>query len=474
MQIANNDNRTGSVFINAFASFMIPAFVLIAVYMLCGIAPFGGSLLLCDANADWFEALSRFHAALLGGDGIMYSFSGGLGGDFYRAFASGLCSPFWLISMAYTPASLAASVGIVMIFKAGFAGLFAYLMLLRLCDRTPAAALVFAIGYGAGSQFIMGFLAPQFTDAALLLPLVGVGISLLCERGSVPMLICAASLFLATSFQLWPCLLIFVAIYFAWFSMLRNSVSADSAPKNRVGMLILSLFISVGISSVVTVPALIAGARAGEAVYPIGAVDSASFGDILSGFFPGAVEASAVIPLAYCSTMMVMALPLYFFNHRIFLGERQLGLFFVIFLLLSTGIPALGWLWLGFSVPTGVTVGMGCVLCTMCIAMATRAITCATDARIGSVFISWLLAAVMFALAMLFGSTPAKSGVILFTAAFITLSAGILIIAVAKKGANTAFCVLAVMCILCECTFAGYFSLGGAKAAGSLDSASDN
>ena len=79
-----------------------PFVILLSMFALAGIAPFGQSTLLCQHNARWFEALGCWRAVLTGEGGLMYSFAEGLGGDFYSRWADGLCSPFLLIAVQYT------------------------------------------------------------------------------------------------------------------------------------------------------------------------------------------------------------------------------------------------------------------------------------------------------------------------------------------------------------------------------------
>ncbi len=436
-----------------------PFVILLSMFALAGIAPFGQSTLLCQHNARWFEALGCWRAVLTGEGGLMYSFAEGLGGDFYSRWADGLCSPFLLIALTMEADALPQCFTVITLVRASFAGLFAYLMLRRLSGRTPMSAAAFAAAYASGSQLAFGFLAPQYADAAVLLPLAAAGISLLAEKGRATLFFCGAALYLLCCGRLWPLLLFFSVAYFAWCQLVLGKREGLWA---RMGLFVASLAAATGAAMVTLIPLYSASADRSAAIYPVGQVDSVSFFDLAASIFSGAFSEGTVMPLMFCSAITVLLLPLYLLNSKLPLGERQLCALFVALLVVSMCIPALCWLWLGFSAPTGTVCCCGCVFCLFAVSAAVRLTAQPMRVKVSRVLLCWVIAAGLFLAALIFGSADYSLSGVIFTAGFLTMYAAITIIALSGRGISVGFCVVILVCVGCECALGGMLGLRSA------------
>lgn len=463
------DGKDVSPALCLFISFICPMLVLTLCYSMAGISPFGDTLLLCSYNADWPEQLERLRGVLLGGDSLFYSLDGGLGGDFYSTFASGLSNPFWLISVAYDPGAAVRSLAVINIIQSGFAGLFCCVMLGLLCGKRSMVSAAFATAYAAGSLFTLGFIAPELTGAAVFLPLVSAGVALLSERGSIISLIGSMVLFLACAWQLWPCLFIFVCVFFAWCRLIHKD---KQHTLSRVGMLLMCIALSFGSAAVIIVPSLAVRSGLGTAIAPAAQIDHANFFAILAALFPGGFTQSGGTILLFCSTATILMLPIYFFNSHVGLGERQVAFFFLTGMLLCAAVPALGRLWLGFSTPNGITVGFGFVIVTMSVAAASRALTLGS-VKVGKVLLGWGIAAALMLPALLFGNSGFNAESVIFAAAFLTLHAAVTLIALSGGRMGRGFATIMLLCICCECIMGGILSLSAVQSRLELKSYED-
>lgn len=437
-------------------AFVAPFVILISMFALAGIAPFGQTTLLCEHNRQWFGELAQWRAVLSGEAGLMYSFSDGLGGDFYSRWADGLCSPFLLITLAMDADALPQCFTVITLVRASFAGLFAFLMLRRLSGRTPMSAAAFAVAYASGSQIALSFLAPRYADAAVLLPLAAAGISLLAERGRATLFFCGAAAYLLCCGRLWPLLIFFSVGYFAWCQLVLGSHEGLWA---RLGLFIASLAAAIGAAMITLIPTFAINADRSTAIYPVSSIDSVDVFDMFASMFSGALADGTVVPLMFCSTITVLLLPLYFLNSRLPLGERQLCALFLVLLTVSMCVPALCWLWLGFSVPTGTVCCCGCIFCLFAVSAAVRLTAQPMRVKVSRVLLSWMIAAGLFLAALIFGSTELSVSGIIFTAGFLTMYAAITIIALSGRGISLGFCIVILVCVGCECALGGMAGL---------------
>lgn len=455
----NKPREKGGFWI-AVASFAAPVMVLLSIFSLASISPFGDSSLMCGANARWFADFSTFRSALLGESSLFYSFSDGLGQDFYHIFANGFCSPFTLISVFFGASALPQALAVTMLLRAGFGGLFCSILLKRFSGRARVSAVVYSTAYASGSLFCLGFLAPQYVDSAVFLPLVAAGIALLAEKGKALMLFAGATLFFVSCGSLWPCMIMFTAIFFAWCQLVLGRREGLWA---RLGLLVASMATAVGAAMVVLIPAFSVSADVGKATAGFGAIDVSGFFDILAAIFSGAFTADTIFPLMFCSVLSVLMLSLYFLNSRLPLGERQICCFFILFMLVSMAVPALCWLWLGFSIPTGAVAVCGSVVCLFAVSAAVRLTAQPMHTGVGKVVLSWMIVALVFLAAIIFSGIRYSFSGILFTAAFLTMYAAITIIALSGRGFSVGFGIVLLICVGCECVIGGMLGLKAAQ-----------
>ncbi|MBE6753178.1 MAG: hypothetical protein E7559_02295 [Ruminococcaceae bacterium] len=491
------DNREyrGAGLLSAVA----PVMVLTLVFVIAGISPLGGRLLLSPANADWFDRLCTFRRVLSGGtqDNLFYSLSEGLGADFYRSFAGGLCSPFVLLTGIFPETVMAEALSFVSMARACCTGFFSYLMLSQLCvneDGSPnnrLGAAIFAVGYASGSSMLLTLFAPEYADAAVFLPLVGAGIGLLCSRGSVMVLLTGMSLFLLCTPALWPVLVAFCVIWYCWCQSIYSPIP-QPAPLRRsgagnLGLLLLCMAIAFGTAAVVMVPYLSAGDEAGGILCTPAEVDVTSLPALLAGMLPGArlsaEGGSGLIPMAFCSTLAPMMLFIYFFDSRRGLLERQIPVFGSAAIILCMLVPALGWLFAGFARPTGQVVACGFLLSALTAGAAARLLssTAQPDLRLPvwldaerlerlyrrrgrsgagvmSVLLAWL-AVMLLTIAGSIFNDGFTVGTVMVTSVFVTGFAAFAIAALSGSGKRVGACMLLLLLVCGECIYAGAATL---------------
>lgn len=452
---SENNYRAASV-VNGVVSALVSMLILLAAFAIAGIYPFGSSFLLCEQNSEWYDRLSQYHAALSGTGGMMYSFADGLGGDFFGILTEGFGNLFWLITLFYPKSALVGAVPLAMMLQSAAAGLFAYCLLERLCGEQRFVAVSFSVAYAGGSVIMLGFFAPQFTGAAVFLPLVGAGVLSLCKHGSILLLFFASIFYLVSAGQLWPCLLIFTAVFFVWGLMLFGKEGENST---RAALLIVCTGLVFAAAAVMIIPPLVMDADKGNTTAAVSEVDFASFGAIISSLFPGTFISDGAAPLIYCSSITLLLIPLYFFNSELRIGERQTSGFFLLFVLISMAVPSFGWLWLFASEPTEVIIGYSAVFGVMAVSMAARSLSQNPNSSVRLVLLSWLIISVALAISIIlqWGKAPIEH--LIFVAAALTLFAALTLVVLSGKSVTVGFCMILLLCVCCECVLGGVFAL---------------
>ncbi len=452
----NNGDNPSLAVINAVRSTFIPITILLATYAITGVHPFGDKLLMCGFNADWYEQLFRYHSTLTGDGSVFYTLSDGLGSQFYTTFANGFCNPFWLITAVFSASELPHAVPFIMIIESAFAGFFSYTLLSRLCPRQKLAASAFSAAYGGGSLLVLGFLAPQYTGAAVFLPLVGAGIYLLCEQGRTLLLFFSVIFFLASAATLWPTLLLFTVIFYVWCSMFAGDRSQTWA---KTALLIVCLGLSFGSAAVLLMPTMITGIELGNLFNSAGDIDTASVGAIINSLFAGSFTSSGAAPLIFCSSMTLLMLPLYYLNSGLGLGERQVSFVSLIIVAVCFAVPVFGWVWLCAADTTGCIVGFGFVFCLIAVASAARSLAEASKCSVRTMMLSWLIIGILFGVSVILRWGKAPSELLVFSAAAITLMAAITLVVLSSKSISSGFSLILMFCIACECVLGGAYSI---------------
>ena len=105
-------------------AFIIPALIMLAIYVALGHKPFGDlSVLTLDLNAQYvyfYEALREF---VFGDASLLYSFSRSLGGEFMGIYAYYVASPLSYIVVLFPKSMMLFALLTIILIKIGLCGL---------------------------------------------------------------------------------------------------------------------------------------------------------------------------------------------------------------------------------------------------------------------------------------------------------------------------------------------------------------
>ncbi len=431
-------------------AFLLPAAVLIVVCLIGGISPFGNATLICDANAQFIETIERFRRAVQNGESLFYSFSEGLGGGTWSTYSGGYFSPLYLIALLFSPERAADAFLLITLVRMGLAGLSTYLLTSALNDRAELC-LGFSVAYGGCAGFLICIFSPLYASAAAILPAVGAGVIYLLKNGSTVLLWLSLTLFMITSWQLWPAAVFFTAAMFVWGT---NAVEEKDAIKSAAIRCTVLFVLSLGVGAVFAVPSLIELAESGSAVRSLTEAGHVPVSRFFSGLFMGNEAIEGNNAMIYSSVCTLIMLPVYLLNSRLPKGERVMAAGILTLFTFVQIIPSLSIIFTAFLPAGGCESGISFMFCTCAVAFAARGLSMPSGITVGKVTASWLSGVLIFGLSLLLGGEQ-RFLIMIVTAGFLTLYAAIVLVVMSDRRPPAIFGVVIMLCIFAEGITAG-------------------
>lgn len=379
-----------------FFSFLIPSGIMLALFIIRGIYPFGDrSFLFSDMYHQYMPFFSELLHKIRGGENLSFSYHVGIGSNFLALFVYYLASPLHIFSLLVPESHLMEFMSYLIVIKIGLAGLTFYYYLQKhsvlygkgdgnrelhsvlygkgdgnrelhsaLCGRRDGNMALkgswLPREYGVGALFfscfyaLSGFMAAynyniMWVDCVVLLPLIVLGLERLVIEGRCGLYCITLALSIFTNYYLSIMICIFLVLYFILLLVTQRS------RLRSMGYFVLFSLLAGGLAAVLLVP-------------EVCAILQTDFGDMN---FPKKVESYFSVldmlarhcicvytergldhwPNIYCGSAVLMLVPMYLMNRRISIREKFCRLALAGFLLLSFGTNMLDFIWHGLNYP---------------------------------------------------------------------------------------------------------------------------
>ena len=235
-------------------AFFAPVCAMFIMMMLCGFEPFGQtSMLYSDMYHQYYPFFNAYRQALRSGDGLLYTWSVGMGVDYLGLISYYLASPLNLLSVFVPEKYLLEYFSLLAPIKLGFAGLFFAIFLKKTFHRNDFSIVLFG-GLYALCAWALGYQwNVMWLDTFAVLPLVALGtVRLLRDRRFV---LYTLSLFFCVfaNYYIGLFICIFVALLFVCYE-----ISRFRGFKRLLGDLsVIALFslLALGMTAILTLPA---------------------------------------------------------------------------------------------------------------------------------------------------------------------------------------------------------------------------
>ena len=336
-------------------SFAVPAAVMALIMAVSGIAPFGDSTLINQANSSWFESFNGMYRSIVSGEGVFYHLNVGFGSSFYHEFASGLCSPFMFLAFFFGQRSLAAAYSVITIVRTGASGAAAWYMLRKTSGTDRLMSFALSCGYSLCGFSAFAAYYPSVADGAVFFPLLVAGIYSYVQASRPVRLFLYGVLFFLTCSRL---TLLGMLLSFSFYAAFYTRKGSRRQRAYKFAMFAATLLCSAAVNAVLIIPEW-----AGSVYYKNGVFSVIKTNDILSDLCFGGFGTVSVGGIGLClAGLLIMGWIAFMLNMSISRGEKLSCAAAALIILLCHTVPPLAGLTLGFGNSGGEYVAAGFML----------------------------------------------------------------------------------------------------------------
>ena len=349
--------------------FFLPLTFTLIAFIMIGVWPFGdGTVLIIDSLHQYLPFYTDFHEKLRTHSSLLYSFSAGLGYNFWATYAYYLASPVNFLMVLVPKANVCDFMDLSILLRIGLAG-GTFTWYLHKRDKSSGALPVAFGSMYALSFFLIGYYFNlMWLDSIAMLPLIMRGIEKICGIGDNRRLsglsdgrMYVLSLFYALwcNYYIGWMLCIFAVLYFIMCQIAASWMGLRLFLMRTLRFACYSL-LAGGLGALVLYPAY-RSLTASEAMqnnhFPSQVKFYDSFIDMLLTHFAGIkpinISNTQVGLNAYSGVVVLILVIFYVLDKKIRLREKIASLIVTAFLFLSFSLNILNYGWHGFHQQNG-------------------------------------------------------------------------------------------------------------------------
>lgn len=344
------------------AGFFLSLLVAGIGFICLGVWPFGDhTVLIIDSLHQYLPFYTDLHEKLTSGESLLYSFSGGLGYNFWSTWAYYMASPINFLLVLVPTEHVCDFMDLVILLKIGLCGGCFSWYLHRRDSGRRYLPVVFGMAFALSSYVIGYYFNLMWLDSVAMLPLIMAGIERITEGKSGRMF--GLSLFygLWCNYYIGFMLCIFSCLYFLvrWIAQDTREMTPRNILKSCLNFAWYAL-LAGGMAALVLLPAFM-GLSSSESMqgnsFPSVIRFFTNLGDMLENHMvflePVNISDSQVGLNVYCGVLTILLAILYLFDSKISLRERLAHYGLCALLLLSFAFNILNYIWHGFHVQNG-------------------------------------------------------------------------------------------------------------------------
>ncbi|MCR6513707.1 YfhO family protein [Clostridium sp. LY3-2] len=341
-------------------AFCIPVTVMVIVYYIIGIYPFGEkSLLTQDLDGQYIQYFGAYKDAFLGGKSIFYTFSKALGGNMIGLFAYYLASPLNIIFLIFPKENFTEAVLLLTLLKVGLCGFTFNFYLQYKFKRKGLYNLIFSTTYALMTYNIVYQQNIMWLDGVIFLPLIMIGILKLVENKGLVMYIVFLGISIISNWYIGYMLCIFSLIYFLYELVIVNFIDNKGKIKS-IFKFIGSSLLAVGLSAWILVPSAMSlqNDKGNFNLQDLKLNSNFDIFDIFSKYIIGSYNFREMVdglPNIFCGFLILILVIVYFFNNKINKKEKIASMCLIGIFILSFNISTFNVIWHGFKFPSWFT-----------------------------------------------------------------------------------------------------------------------
>ena len=345
------------------------ALFMLAGYIAIGVWPFGdGTVLIIDSLHQYLPFYTDFHEKLVHHSSLLYSFSAGLGYNFWATYAYYLASPANFLIALVPTANVCDFMDYTILIKVALCGGIFSWYLGKRRRRSLLEPVAFGTMYALSFYMIGYYFNLMWLDSIAMLPLIMKGIEKICgigDNGRMDDSSDGRMYGLALFYGLWCnyyigfMLCLFAVLYMIVCLIIRGRMKGKLFLK-RIGRFAWYSLLAGGSGSMVLLPAYRA-LEASESMqsnrFPSVVKFYTNFVDMMMAQFadvtPVNISDTQVGLNTYCGVSVMLLAILFILDENISLRERLSKTALACFLMLSFSMNILNYIWHGFHQQNG-------------------------------------------------------------------------------------------------------------------------
>ena len=333
-------------------SVLIPAVMILAIFLLFSIIPFGHrTWLTIDLGQQYVDFFSYYQDTLLHHpEQFFYSFSKSIGGEMVSLWAYYLLSPFNLLFLLIPRSAIAMGVSLLIFLKLVSCTVsFAVLLDVKFKQRNWTT-LLFALSYGFMSYLSANQFNVMWLDALIGLPLIILGVDALLQKRNPLYYVFPLSLTILSNYYTGYMICLFLGLYFPYAYLTSVETFSWKIFGKQFGRFIFYSVLSVGLITVILLPTFYSLLGSKGTATTIAWSLKSEYNPLLmaSKLFIGSFdfhEMQKGYPNIFVGSLALFSFLGYFKEKRISLFQRLYALFITVIILISFNIEMLDKLW---------------------------------------------------------------------------------------------------------------------------------
>lgn len=342
--------------ISLIIAFLVPLIILIVVYYMRNIYPFGDNMYLrSDCYHQYAPFHKEFYDKITSGGNLTYSWNIGLGVNFSSLYAYYLASPInWFIGLV-SPNHIIETMNVFIVVKSALCSFtFAYYLSKHFNTKKLTIATL-SIFYALSSYFCAFSWNLMWLDCLVLLPIIILGLERLVKENKCYLYCISLGIAILSNYYIAIMICIFCVLYYFVLLYIDDSKKNFSYYIKRFKNFALYSLLAGGFAAITVLPAYsaLSATASGEFEFPKTIISYFSILDMLSRSLINVDPAifSAHDPNLYCSVAVFLLVPLYVINPKIKFKDKVAKISLLFFMLISFNTNFLNYIWHGFHYP---------------------------------------------------------------------------------------------------------------------------
>ncbi|MDL2300894.1 YfhO family protein [Lachnospiraceae bacterium OttesenSCG-928-D06] len=335
---------------SGFLAFIIPTLIMLVLFMIRGIYPFGDrSFLFSDMYHQYMPFFNEFMEKIKAGEGLSYSYNVGIGSNFLALYIYYIASPTHWLSFLLPQEHLMEFMSYLTIVKIGLCGYTANIYLKKHFKVSDLSVLLFSCFYA-----LSGFIAAynwniMWLDPVILFPLIVLGLERLVKEGKCTLYCITLTLCIFSNYYISIMICIFLVLYFIYLFL------TEKRNLKMVCDFAIYSLLAGAMSAILLIPEVCAIIKTdfGSSAFPKEISSYFSILDVLARHCMNVTTERGLDhwPNIYCGGAVFLLIPLFALNGKIPL-RRRFGLLTIAgFMLVSFSTNVLDFIWHGFNYP---------------------------------------------------------------------------------------------------------------------------